>query len=94
VSSDRCPVRKYRELHWRVSSGMLVAVPITKTYYRIETSDRVYVLVFAPGTGWHNRRPDLVIHGHTKIAIDGQNARILDESGKEVKMPIVEKIAK
>jgi hypothetical protein len=31
--------------------------------------------------------------GQVKIAIEGQNAYILDDSGKEIKRPIVSKIA-
>jgi hypothetical protein len=73
-------------------NGAVYRVPIliTTTWYRIETSDTVYVLV------WHNKKHplNLTLHGQTKIALDGQNAHILDDAGKDVKVPIQEKIAK
>ena len=37
---------------------------ILETYYRIETSDRVYVLVFAPGTGWRGGLPIWLTRSH------------------------------
>jgi len=69
--------------------GMIVGVPIRRTYYWIKTEKITYVLFLSGG-----KRPlDVTLHGATKIAIDGRNGHILDDGGKDVKLPIVEKIA-
>jgi hypothetical protein len=71
--------------------------------YRIETEDMIYILEYCynpivqhpwPGQHSRNRAPDVTLNGKTKIAIDGHDAYILDDSGKEVKVPIMEKVAK
>jgi hypothetical protein len=36
----------------------------------------------------------VTLYGKTKIAIDGKNAHILDDEGKDEKVPIAEKIAR
>jgi hypothetical protein len=63
-----------------------VGVPTTKTYYWIETDDTVYVLGPTITKEWLNVK----LHGTTKIAIEGRNAHILDDAGKDKKMPIAE----
>lgn len=73
------------------------AAPLRTLYYRIETDDLVYILALTPGRSplAHPRKPlNITLNGKTKIAIDGGNAHILDDAGKDVKLPIVEKIAK
>ena len=71
--------------------GVLVAVPITKTFYWIETEDLIYVL----GPAITKRQLlNVTLYGKTKIAIDGQNAHILDDEGKDRKIRIAEKVAK
>jgi hypothetical protein len=71
--------------------GMMVGVPITKTFYWIETDDTTYVL----GPAITKRQMlNVTLYGKTKIAIDGKNAHILDDEGKDRKMPIAEKIAR
>jgi hypothetical protein len=71
--------------------GMIVAVPITKTFYWIETEDITYVL----GPAITKRQLlNLTLYGKTKIAIDGQNAHILDDEGKDKKIRIAQKIAR
>jgi hypothetical protein len=71
--------------------------------YRIETEDMIYILEYCynpivqhPWPGQHSRKraPDLTAYGQTKIAIDGHDAHILDDSGKDVEVPIVEKVAR
>lgn len=72
--------------------GILAGVPITRTtiFYRIETEDMVYILAYVD-----KKRPlDITLHGKTKIAIDGHDAHILDDGGKDVKLPIAQKIAR
>jgi hypothetical protein len=72
--------------------GMIAGVPITRTtvFYRIETDDMIYILALV-----NKKRPlDVTLHGKTKIAIDGHDAHILDDGGKDVKLPIAQKIAR
>jgi hypothetical protein len=37
---------------------------------------------------------NVTLHGQTKIAVDGMDIHVLDDGGKDVKLTIVEKIAK
>jgi hypothetical protein len=69
-----------------------VRIKSTTLWYTIETEDLTYVL----GQVIQGRKHPLnvTLHGKTKIAIDGPNAHILDDAGKDVKLPIVRKIAK
>jgi len=74
--------------------GVLVSVPIThsRVFYYIETEDTSYVLA------WLNKKYmlNVTLHGKTKIALDknGREAHILDDAGKDVKLPISMKVAK
>jgi len=69
----------------------MVGVPITKVFYWIQTDDTTYVL----GPAFTKRHSlNVTLYGKTKIAIDGRNAHILDDDGKDVKLPISEKIAR
>ncbi len=71
--------------------GLLVGVPITKTFYWIQTDDTTYVL----GPAITKRQAlNVTLYGKTKIALDGRNAHILDDEGKDRKLPIAEKIAR
>jgi hypothetical protein len=70
---------------------MMVGVPITKTFYWIQTDDLVCVL----GPAFSKRQMlNVTLYGKTKIAIDGKKAHILDDEGKDRKMPIAQKIAR
>jgi len=70
---------------------MLFGVPITKTYYWIETEDTTYIL----GPAITKRQMlNVTLYGKTKISIEGHNAHILDDDGKDKKMPIAQKIAR
>jgi hypothetical protein len=72
-------------------NGMLFGVPITKTFYWIETDDTTYVL----GPAITKRQLlNVTLYGKTKIAVEGHNAHILDDDGKDKKMPIAQKIAR
>lgn len=71
--------------------GMVVAVPITKTFYWIETDETTYIL--GPAITKHQLL-NVTLYGKTKIAIDGTNAHILDDEGKDRKIRIAEKIAR
>ncbi len=72
-------------------------------HYTIETDDMIYVLDYAynpaikapwPGQHSKNRAPDVTVNAKTKIAIEGKDAYILDDTGREVKLPIVKKTKK
>ncbi len=67
--------------------GIVAAVPIIKTFYWIETPGLIYVV--GP-----THRLDVTLHGKTKVAIEGRSAHILDDAGKDRKLPIFEKIAR
>jgi hypothetical protein len=70
---------------------MIVGVPITRTFYWIQTDDITYVL----GPGITKRQLlNVTLYGKTKIALDGRNAHILDDDGKDKKMRIAEKVAR
>jgi len=72
-------------------NGMLFGVPITRVYYWIETEDTTYIL--GPAISKHQSL-NVTLYGKTKIAIDGRNAHILDDEGKDKKLPISQKIAR
>jgi hypothetical protein len=74
--------------------GILVGVPIThsRVFYYFETEDMTYILAWLD-----KKRPlNVTLHGKTKIALDknGRDAHILDDTGKDVKLPISMKVAK
>jgi hypothetical protein len=65
---------------------MVMAVPLMVTQYKIETSTLV---ILAAG-----RNLNVTINKPMKVAIDGQNAFLIDDAGKERKLRIVGKAAK
>ena len=72
-----------------VPIAALTGAPATKTFYWIQTDDMIYVL----GRSFSaHQLLNVTLHGPTKIAIDGNTAHILDDDGKDRKMPIVETI--
>jgi hypothetical protein len=67
-------------------------IPLTVIRYSFETPTTVYSvrqIVNKNGTPLN-----ITLHGQTQIAIEGMTVHILDDSGKDVKLPIVEKAAK
>lgn len=70
-------------------------------YYWLETDDVTYVVavtytpmrarIVQPNGG---RPLNVTLYGKTKISMDGTNAHVLDDAGKDIKVPIVEKIAR
>ena len=72
-------------------AAVLGSSPVTKTYYWIQTEDTIYVL--GPVLT-RSRLLNVTLHGPTKVAIDGNNAHILDDEGKDKKIAIAEKIAR
>jgi len=69
---------------------------IRRAYYWVKVGDMTYVFVNAWSVGFHSPKAPLnvTLNGKVKIAIEKQNAYILDDSGKEIKRPLVVKIAK
>jgi hypothetical protein len=70
-------------------------------YYWLETEDITYIVAvtynpmrarFVQANGGHPL--NVTLYGKTKISLDGTNAHILDDAGKDVKVPVVEKIAR
>lgn len=66
--------------------GMIVAVPLTRTFYIVKMDHVTYSLRTSS-------RPNLTVNGKIKFALDGHNAHILDEDNKDRKFSIVEKVA-
>ena len=69
-----------------VPIAALVGGPVTKTFYWIQTDDTVYVL--GPVLT-RSQLLNVTLYGPTKVAIDGNNAHILDDYGKDQKMRVV-----
>jgi hypothetical protein len=69
---------------------------IRRAYYWVKVGDMTYVFVNSWSVGFHSPKAplDVTLNGKVKIAIEKQNAYILDDSGKEIKRPLVAKIAK
>jgi hypothetical protein len=44
-------------------------------------------------TNYTGHSPNLTVNGHTKLAIEGRHAHILDEDNKDRKFDIVQKVA-
>jgi hypothetical protein len=74
-----------------VPIAAFVGVPVAKTYYWIQTADTIYVL--GPVLTKHQLL-NVTLHGPTRIVIEGNNAHILDDDGKDRKMSVVEKVAR
>ncbi len=71
--------------------AVLVGVPATKTFYWIQTDDAIYVL----GPAVTKRQLlNVTLYEPTKVAIDGNNAHILDDYGRDRKMPVIERVAR
>jgi hypothetical protein len=68
---------------------------IQRWYYWITTGNITYVLVNSWSVGFHAPKAPLkvTLNGKVKIAVEGKNAYILDDAGKQIKRPIVTKIA-
>jgi hypothetical protein len=74
-----------------VPIAAIVGVPIAKTFYWIQTADTTYVL--GPVLTKHQIL-NVTLHGPTRIALEGNSVHILDDDGRDRKMPIVEKVAR
>lgn len=69
-----------------------VRIPTTVTIYRFETAEITYLV---RNVTRRNGKPlNVTLHGRTQVAADRMSLHVLDDAGKDVKLPIVEKIAK
>ncbi len=68
---------------------------IRRAYYWVKVGDMTYVFVNSWSVGFHSPKAplNLTLNGKVKIAIEKQNAYILDDAGKEIERPLVLKIA-
>lgn len=68
---------------------------IKRSYYWITAGNITYVVVNSWSVGFHSPKAPLnvTLNGKIKIAIEGKNAYILDDAGKQIERPIVAKIA-
>jgi len=65
-------------------------IPTTRIIYRFETADVSYLVrqvIRRNGTPLN-----VTLHGLTKIAIEGMHIHILDDAGKDVKLPVIQKV--
>jgi hypothetical protein len=69
----------------------LVGGSLTKIFYWIQTDDTIYVL--GPVLT-RSQLLNVTLHGPTKIAIDGNNAHIKDDDGRDEKVRVAEKVAR
>jgi len=67
-------------------------VPIVMTWVYFATDTTIYAVPCKIGR--RHPCPDVTVNGHTKIAVEGRNLRILQDDGSETKFPIVSKIAR
>ena len=67
-------------------------IPTTVVIYQFETPDMTYKVRHVIRRS--AKGLNVTLHGQTKIAVDGMDIHVLDDSGKDVKLTIVEKITK
>ena len=72
------------------TGAILFGVRIVGTFYWIQTDDATYVIGPALGKG---QSLHVTLYGKTKIAMDGRDAHIMDDRGKDRKLPIAQKVA-
>jgi hypothetical protein len=72
-----------------------VPIVVNTTYYVLKGDDLTYVIAytFNPMLQWRNKPPILTLNGTAKTSVDGRNMRVRDDTGKEYKLPIVQKVA-
>lgn len=73
-------------------TGQSLVILTTTILIRLETPDITYVVRQIIHRNGHPL--NVTLNGQTKICVDGNNMHILDDAGKDVKLPIVQKIAK
>lgn len=73
-------------------TGQSLVFLTTTILIRLETPDITYVVRQIIHRNGHPL--NVTLHGETKICVEGNNMHILDDAGKDVKLPIVQKIAK
>ena len=73
-------------------TGQPFVILTTTILIRLETPDITYIVRQIIRRNGHPL--NVTLHGETKISIDGHDMHILDDDGKDVKLPIVQKIAK
>jgi hypothetical protein len=67
-------------------------IPTTVIIYQFDTEDTTYKV---RQVIHRNGKPlNVTLHGQTKVAVDGMDIHVLDDAGKDVKLPIVQKTAK
>jgi hypothetical protein len=67
--------------------NMVVAFPLSGRIYWVRCDGVTYALT----TDYTGHWPNLTVNGHTKLAIEGRKAHILDEDNKDRKFTILEK---
>jgi hypothetical protein len=65
----------------------VIAIPITYLHYFVETSDLKIELVT-------ERNLNITLNKKTQVALEGNKAYLVDDSGKERRLRVVQKVAK
>lgn len=69
--------------------NIMVAFPLSRLHYFVETSD-LRIEAFIPG----GKPLNITLKKHTQVAIEGDKLFLIDDSGKEKKLKIIQKAAK
>lgn len=77
---------------WEWIEDEPLRIPLTVILYTLETPRMTYSV--RQITNKNGTPLNITLHGKTQIATEGMTAHVLDDSGKDVKLPIVEKVAK
>lgn len=62
-------------------------------HYAFQTPDMIYVTSCVPRGTLRYKCPDVTVNGKVKVSVDGKDLHVLDDAGKDRKIPIIEKIA-
>lgn len=80
-----------------MGTGLMgLGVPMVRLYYWVETDSMIYVLL-NPRADWTccaKKYSDFTVNRKIKIAVEGASAHLLNDSAKDVKFRIVQKVAK
>jgi len=69
----------------------IIAAPLGHQYFYFRSEGLGYVLSFPPRLS--GRIPLLTVNGHAKFSPDGRKAYVVDDTGKQWKFSVVEKVA-
>jgi hypothetical protein len=99
ISTTPGEIVKQRSHLIRIDNKTTIVEPLdpfvletNESLYTFETTDTTYVARNV--TRQNGKMLDVTLHGQTKLSVDGMTLHVLDGSGKDVKLKIVQKIAR